>query len=191
MASAVVARLTPRWSNLRLAEVVALVGSIGLFVAARLAGNVVRGVPGHTGALWLPPLFFAMALVRRVGAPTVTALAGSAIVGSMGGAGYLSLPSDVAAGLALDALGWGYDRLARLPWALLAGAVAHMAKFAVHSILGTLTGAAMGNRRFDVWTVAALHLGFGLVGGLIGWAGLRGLRRAVPEVVQADSAPES
>jgi hypothetical protein len=161
--------------------VVALLGAIGLFAAARLAGSVVRGVPGHTGALWLPPLFLSLAYVRRIGAPTVTALVGSTIAGSVGEQGFLALPSDVAAGLTLDLLGWGRDRLVRLPWALLAGATAHAAKWGVHTFFGTITGTAMGNRRFEPTTVLLLHVAFGLAGGFLGWAGLRALRKARPD----------
>ncbi len=175
------ARLAPRWTGITLTEAVALATCIGLFVAARLAGNVVRGVPGHTGALWLPPLFFSLALVRRVGAPTVTALVGSVLVGAWGRVGYLTLPSDVSAALALDVLGWGFDRLVRVPWALLAGAVAQVVKFASHAALAAAMGKPTGNARFGLWPVLGLHVGFGLVGGLLGWAGLRAIRRVASD----------
>jgi hypothetical protein len=191
MESVAVGRLAPGLRGLRRTEVLALGGCITLFVVARLAGNVVRGVPGHTGALWLPPLFFSLALVRRVGAPTITALVGSSVVGAVGNQGLLALPSDVCAGLALDALGWGVDRLSRLPWALLAGAAAHLAKFAVHTVLATVAGYSGGSGRFGVLTVLGLHAAFGLVGGLLGWAGLRGIRKATHATAPNASAANS
>ncbi len=186
------ARLAPTWRGLSTRELAALACASILFAALRAVPNVMRGMPGHTGLLWLPPLFLAAAAVRRVGAPTLVALTGSLLALPFSTPGALTLPSAVAAGLSLDLMGWGRDRLSRLPWALAAGLVAHVAKFAVHSALALVFAVEADSVRRGLGYVLSMHVAFGLGGGLLGWLLLTGARRTplLPPREDGDLPPE-
>lgn len=180
--------LEKRWRGLSAREVATLLLSSALLVAAMaVRKGFLRGVPGHTGLLWLPPLFLAAAGVRRVGAPTLVAVAGSLVAFPIVGAGPLTFPSVIAGGIALDLIGWGRDRLSLLPWAVAAGVVAHLVKFAVHSGLALAFTVEADSLRRGLAYVLGLHAAFGAGAGFLGWCLVRGVRRAPQRV--ADEPP--
>ncbi len=155
------------------AQALVLLGCAGLTWAARGAGNVVRGVPGHTGLLWLPPAFLAAGLLRRPWAPVATVAIGGSAWAVTTGHGVLSVADDVAAGFVLSALVLCGLCVRALVPALIAGGAAHLAKFAAHVAIGAATGQVGGYLRLGVVPVAALHLAFGLGAGFLGWVALR------------------
>src|SRR5207244_238417 len=132
-------RLSREWQGTTRAELAWLLFSVLLFWGGKWAGKLLHGIPGHSAAFWVPALFLARAAVPRPGAGTVTALLGGALwslpeSNPLGWAGY------VAAGLALDLLARHTERLRRLPYALLGGAVCSMAKFSFHNLPAAVLG---------------------------------------------------
>jgi hypothetical protein len=150
-----------------------LVSCAVLFYASKWAGKIIQGVPGHSAVFWIPTLFLARAAVGKTGAASMTALLGATLWFLPQGAVYFNLGSYVAAGLVLDAFDLNALRLRRLPFALLGGALCHLAKFGFHNVPPTLLGLY---RPFMTWgtiQVAWMHLLFGLIGGFLGWLVLR------------------
>lgn len=162
-------RLREQWQSATLIDAGWLILCAFLFWASKGAGKLIEGVPGHAGAFWIPVLFLARGRVRRPGATTLTALLGAACGSFPRGGGMGALAPYVAAGLVLDMLAGPGDRLRRLPFALLAGALCHLTKFAFHNLPAALLGLSPHFLTLGLLPVAGLHLLFGGIGGLGGW----------------------
>ncbi|NCO33427.1 MAG: hypothetical protein AUJ92_10330 [Armatimonadetes bacterium CG2_30_59_28] len=161
-------RAREQWLNLTWAEALTLLGCSVLLVASKWAGKILEGTPGHSGAFWIPVLFLAVGSVRKPGGAGLTAFLGGAVwFGPRSGGGQLL--SYVVAGLVLDAFGLNAERLRKLPFALLAGVVCHLAKFCIHNIPSALVGKAGGFALWGTEVTAGFHVLFGLIGGLVGW----------------------
>jgi len=166
-------RLRERWQSATLMDAGWLLFCAFLFWGSKGAGKLIEGVPGHAGAFWIPTLFLAHRLVRRPGAATLTAFLGAACWSFPSGGGVGTMAPYLAAGLVLDALAGQGDRLRRLPVALLAGALCHLAKFVFHNVPAALLGLSPHFLTLGLLPVAGLHLLFGVIGGLGGWLLLR------------------
>jgi len=171
--SAVTLRLREQWQNATLVDAGWLILCAFLFWASKGAGKLIDGVPGHAGAFWIPSLFLARGLVGRPGATTMTALLGAALWQLPGGGGTGTMAPYVVAGLVLDAVGGQGDRLRRLPFALMAGALCHVAKFVFHNVPLVLLGLSPHFLTVGLMPVAGWHILFGIIGGLVGWLLLR------------------
>jgi hypothetical protein len=161
-------RLRERWQSATLMDAGWLLLCALLFWGSKGAAKLIDGVPGHAGAFWIPPLILAHGRVRRPGAAALTALLGAACWSLPGGDGGALAPY-VAAGLVLDALAGQGERLRRLPVALLAGGLCHLAKFLFHNVPALLLGLSPHFLTWGLLPVAGLHLLFGVIGGLGGW----------------------
>jgi hypothetical protein len=169
----VAGRLRDCWRDASLADAGWLLLFAGLFYASKWAGKVIDGVPGHSCLFWVPVLLLSRELVARPGASTVTAFMGAVLWCFPKGGGAVALAPYVAAGIALDMLGAREGRLRSLPFALIAGAICHLAKFGFHNVPRAVIGGPADFMVWGLWNVALLHVLFGLGGGLVGWGLLR------------------
>ncbi len=169
-----------QWQSASWQHVAWLLFCVALFDGGKLLGKLAKGIPGHSVAFWLPALFIARGMVNRPGAATMTALLGSALWCLPKGDGFFDIASFVAAGLTLDALMEKPERLRSLLFALAVGALAGLVKFGFHLIPALILAETMHSLRLGAYTVGALHFAFGALGGGLGWAALRKLRRDDP-----------
>ncbi len=167
-------RVRRQWQSATWVDVEWILFCAVLFWASKWAGKFFEGVPGHAGAFWIPTLFLARATVGKSGAATMTALLGAALWKH---GGSFDIGSYVAAGMVLDILDLNAERLRSLPFALLGGALCHLAKFGFHLIPTALLAVPAHFLSWGMMPVTGLHLMFGLVGGLGGWVLLRGAER--------------
>jgi hypothetical protein len=167
-----IGRVQSGWSDARLADVAKLGLFCALFWLAKVAGERVSGVPGHSVALWIPVLMAAQTSIGRPGAAALVAM-GGAWLAAFPGPSPLSLAGHVAGGAALSLLWRGQPTL---PRALFAGAVAAVAKFGVRWLPVATLGLPAKFLAVGELNALLLHLGFGLLGGALGWLLCRRMR---------------
>jgi hypothetical protein len=161
-------------------QILLLLG-MGLLATLGKNASLSLGIPGSSAPLWLAPLILGRALVRRDGAGTLMGVS----VALMG------VPIGINNGLAHNLwlygmTGLALDIVARLPkihitvwWgAIICGAIAHMVKF---GFIFSASFFSVTTKHFILLGVlqsAALHLGFGIAAGLVGWGVYRGIKFA-------------
>jgi hypothetical protein len=169
---------------------------IALVAVMILVGKTVLRFPihlsGHAGVLWIAALLIGRGVVRRRGAATMMGLVGGLLVGFVqpNDAGLLfTVAKYVVCGAALDVLtpllGGRLDRL--LP-AVVAGATAHAAKVAVDLVQGLVAGVPASVLAPGLTVDLVLHIGFGVLAGLIAVFVLRALTVArIPQLAALEA----
>jgi len=152
-----------------------------LLVAARVALHLPIKVPGHSGAFWMAILLTATAVVPHRGAATATSglAALMAIFLGLGDRGALAtVLSYVAAGVAVDVVRAFTSRSESLAAFALAGLVGNLAKLGAKIVLELAAGIPPGFVVVGRSVALATHVIFGALGGALGLAAVRALRRA-------------
>jgi hypothetical protein len=176
-------RLLEYWHNPAVRSILQILFLLGIGTLAAFLKSIEPslGIPGSSAPLWLAPLVMGRAIVRRDGAGIVMG-ATVAVTGIHFGLNNTFLHNLYLyglAGLALD-IGSRLPRLAITTWygAIICGVLAHLVKF------GYIFGASFFSitlKHFilvGVFQALALHIVFGALAGIIGWAAYRGYKFA-------------
>jgi hypothetical protein len=157
-----------------------------LVAVAKWSLRIPIRVPGHSGVLWIAVFVVGCGIVRRRGAGTIIGMVGGLLAAMLVPAaeGLLVFVKYAAAGVVLDlcvaAMG---DQLDRVVPAMVAGALAHMAKLAANLLLGWALGIPLGFLALGIGGAATTHVLFGALGGLLGAIVLQRLTRSrIPSV---------
>ena len=176
-----VTKWTHAWTEAHAREWLWLTGLVGVFWAVG-AVDAIKGVPGHSLALWLPVLVLARARVPRPGSAFLVAGMGGLLVKFPHFHG-VALWGFGAAAIVLELLLPG-ERARDSAWGMLvvAGLVAGLAKWGVRFLPGLLLLGLEGKSHLLAPGVTlAMHLGFGLMGGLLGGIAHRLLPDRAPD----------
>jgi ABC-type thiamin/hydroxymethylpyrimidine transport system permease subunit len=152
-----------------------------LIIAARSLLRVPLHIPGHSGVLWMALLIVGKGIVRKPAAGTliglVTGIAAVALV--PGKEGILTGLKYLVPGITVDLLTPLFrGRLDRIVPAALIAAAAHVAKLMTALIMGVALGIPSGFLALGLGFAAATHLGFGVLGGVLGAVVLARLENA-------------
>ena len=162
---------TAPWSGPRSIPREAVIVLIGAaLVVAAMAWRLPIGVPGHRGLIWMTALAV-VALNARPGAATLSGALGATTGLALGllANGPLGFISYVLAGMALDLVAArGGLRLRR--WLIIpAAGLVHLLALVVPVSKALAVGVAASALVHGMWTVALLHLCFGLAAGAIAY----------------------
>jgi len=178
MISSAIARTREQWSHTSLLDLLRLGICIGAFSLAVMSAKVISGVPGHALAFWLPVLIIARWTRPKPGTAAITAISGWMLMAAFP---RLGLGTDIigfiAAAAVLEAVAFGRDSTLSPAVAVFGGIGCGLAKFASRWSIAAIGLPAK-------WVVAgvfsptlALHVFFGVVGGLLAWLVLKGTSR--------------
>ncbi len=156
-------------------SLVIALGAVGVIVA-QMVWRLPLGIPGHRGAIWLTALIVVAFLAPR-GATAVTGITAAGVGGALGliASGPLGFVPYLAAALLLEgALAW--PPVKRHPWLLVPlAAPIHLVGVIVPITKGWAVGVTPAALAHGLSGVAAFHLLFGLVAGILGWLIARAL----------------
>jgi hypothetical protein len=162
-------------------EIVLIALVSALIIASRALLRLPLHIPGHSGVLWMAFLIVGRGLVRRPTAGTLIGLVTGVVAVALvpGKEGVLTAVKYIVPGITVDLItpmfGGRLDR--PIPAALVA-ATAHVAKLMSALIMGVALGIPSGFLALGLGFAAATHLGFGVIGGLLGAFILARLERA-------------
>lgn len=159
-----------------------LVVAVGLGAAlAKRYLDFHLGIPGHAGVGWIASLLAGTVTIRRPGAGAAAGVAMAAWGVPVGLGHSLAYNAGIygLSGGVIDVTRAIGVRIHRPIGAIVAGASAHVAKYGYVLAVAWASGIV---RRVEVYgLLAALrnHIGFGAVGGLVGWLAMWSGRRVV------------
>lgn len=178
MVSSAIARTREQWSHASLLDLVGLGICIGAFSLAVMSAKVISGVPGHALAFWLPVLFVARWSRPKPGTAAITAVSGGMLMSAFPRFGLgTDIIGFITAVVVLEAVAFGRDGSLSPAVAVLGGIGCGLAKFASRWSIAAIGLPAK-------WVIAgvfsptlALHVFFGVAGGLLAWLVLKGANR--------------
>lgn len=176
------------WS-ITLREAIALALIADLIVLAKWVTRIPIHVPGRSGLVWIALLVIGRGLVPKRGAGLIIGLIAGmlATLMALGSEGPFVWTKYAAAGLVIDVMAvLAREDLTRYAVAAIAGAAAHLAKLVAMVLAGLLMQLPLATLAAGLAVSALTHLGFGIVGGLLGALALRQLAR-VPGLGQRAS----
>ncbi len=174
-------RVVRRPGTLTSREIVLIALISALIIVSRAMLRLPLHIPGHSGVLWMALLIVGRGIVRRQTAGTLIGLITGIVAVALvpGKEGILTAVKYIVPGITVDLMTPLFrGQLDRPVPAALIAATAHVAKLMSALIMGVALGIPSGFLALGLGFAAATHLGFGVLGGLLGALVLSRLERA-------------